>query len=228
MNIPEIIHLNVTNETADIPMAGVFLAIGHDPSTQLVADQLELDSAGYIVLHDRSQETSVSGVFAAGDVEDHVYRQAGVAAGSGIKAALDAIGFLNDIGLNENVVEQLKNNRFRIAEGNMIGEITQITNMDEFNSVMTDSSGVVIIDFWAEYCPSCMQMLPVFEAVASEFTGKVAFAKVDAEKATDVIEKLFVHKVPCLMVFKDGQLIARYNGVMSKKELKVFIDQFIQ
>ncbi len=81
----------VTGETSEIPIDGVFIAIGHKPTTDLFVDKLDLDENGYLIIADGvGTRTSVEGVFAAGDVVDHVYRQAVTAAGTGCMAAIDA------------------------------------------------------------------------------------------------------------------------------------------
>ena len=83
-----------TDETMEYATDGLFVAIGHDPTTKLFVDWLDHDDNGYLVTKGKTTETNVPGVFAAGDVQDHVYRQAITAAGSGCAAALDAERFL--------------------------------------------------------------------------------------------------------------------------------------
>jgi thioredoxin reductase (NADPH) len=86
----------LTGEESTLAVTGVFIAIGHDPRSELVRDALDVDPAGYVVVREHSTATSLPGVFAAGDLVDHTYRQAITAAGSGCAAALDAERWLAD------------------------------------------------------------------------------------------------------------------------------------
>ncbi|HEV7851002.1 MAG TPA: thioredoxin-disulfide reductase [Mycobacterium sp.] len=81
---------SVTGEESSLAVTGVFVAIGHDPRSDLVRGQVDLDPAGYVLVRDRTTSTSVEGVFAAGDLVDHIYRQAVTAAGTGCSASIDA------------------------------------------------------------------------------------------------------------------------------------------
>jgi thioredoxin reductase (NADPH) len=85
-----------TNETVEVPMSGAFIAIGHEPTSEIVRDILTLDENGYVITEGKSTRTNVPGIFAAGDLVDHTYRQAITAAGSGCQAALDAEWYMRD------------------------------------------------------------------------------------------------------------------------------------
>ena len=87
----------VTGEERDIAATGLFVAIGHDPRSELLHGQVDLDDEGYILVEGRTSRTNLPGVFACGDVVDHVYRQAVTAAGTGCAAALDAEHYLADL-----------------------------------------------------------------------------------------------------------------------------------
>ncbi|MFC9602087.1 thioredoxin-disulfide reductase [Streptomyces niveus] len=97
-----------SGETSELPVTGLFIAVGHDPRTELFKGQLDLDGEGYLTVDAPSTRTNLTGVFAAGDVVDHTYRQAITAAGTGCSAALDAERFLSALADGEKAAEPEK------------------------------------------------------------------------------------------------------------------------
>ena len=86
----------MTNEKSELQIDGLFVAIGHDPATKIFKDKLDMDNDGYIITKPDSTETNISGVYAAGDVKDRIYRQAVTAAGMGCMAALEAEKYISE------------------------------------------------------------------------------------------------------------------------------------
>ncbi len=94
------IHNKLTNEKIEIPVSAFFVAIGHQPNSEIFKSYIDMDDAGYIITKPGSSKTNIEGIFAAGDVQDKIYRQAVTAAGSGCMAALDAERYLSEKGLH--------------------------------------------------------------------------------------------------------------------------------
>ncbi len=230
-NVTELeLYNNKKKSLVRMPISGVFLAIGHDPNTKLFRGQLKMNKAGYLNMKGRTQETSIDGVFAAGDVEDNEFRQAGVSAGRGSAAGIGAVRFLEEIGVTPKILVELKQGIIKHSDDEITKKkaLPLIEGLDSLNHILKGTDKPVIVDFFAEHCPSCMRMLPVFESVAEQLDPVAQFVKVDTDIAQDIIEKYYVHKIPCTLVFKEGKIAGRYSGAMSRQELKDFIGQFVE
>lgn len=227
------IYDNDKKVTEKRPMDGVFLAIGHDPNNKMLHGSLALDEHGYVQMRGRTQESSVKGVFAAGELQDPSYRQAIVAAGEGVKAALDAASFLYEIGFNVDVGMKLEQNFFEHFSDIKL-ELKEIFEVDELYKHVLDAKGVVVLDFYAPTCPCCIRMLPYLEAVAHKLDGKVTIIKTNYAVVKKTIYRelghnhdIFVKKLPSLLVFRDGKLLDINTEVMNKSEIYNYLQQFL-
>lgn len=220
------------NKLENRPMDGVFLAIGHTPNSEIFKKDLKVDDLGYLVMKGRSQAASVPGVFAAGELQDPTYRQAAVAAGEGIKAALDAASFLYSVGFNTKVGHALEKNFFETFSDEKI-DLQEIITLKDFEKHVIKQKGLVVIDFYSKSCPGCVQMLPSLESLAIHMKEKVSIVKCNIFNALDVRRELKhnlglpVKTVPTIFIFKDGKFLARSSNLMSKKELFSFVQQYI-
>lgn len=218
------VDIDVKGAIKTVPADGIFLAIGHYPNSDLVKGIVTMDKAGFIEVEGRSQKTNVAGIYAAGDVSDHKYRQAGIASGDGIKAALDAVEFLRMIGFNDAAALKAEPNFF-IAEGGM-GRmpLKPLANKTELLKVIKESKLPIVLDVYTSPCPTCEQMVPILESLASEFTDRLSFYKIDFKKIEDLEEKYSVAMVPTFLVLKDGVIIARGSKVMSLKDMRAMLE----
>jgi thioredoxin reductase (NADPH) len=227
------LYNDTTKVTSNFPVSGVFLAIGHYPNSNLFKGCIKTDRNGYVQTMGKSQLTSMPGIFAAGDVEDHVYRQAGVAAGSGIKAALDALAFLANHGFNAPLAKKMEpyyftnkkqNNNDNNGVKNNESSVKIVSKAHEFDVILSKQR-IVVVDFYTEFCPSCKYMMPFFESVASQFANKALFIKIDANQIPELASRYKIATVPTLLLFKDGQLIERSNEALTEAELVKFIKE---
>lgn len=227
------IYDNATKQSEKWNIDGVFLAIGHDPNNSMLKGGLQLDEHGYVVMQGRSQQASVPGVFAAGEIQDPYYRQAIVAAGEGVKAALDAAGFLYEIGFNSTIGQKLDQNFFEHFS-DVKQELKEIESIDEMNEFVIQGKGLVVLDFYSTECPGCMRMLPVLEGVASKLAGKVTIIKTNYAKIQKTIWKALWHthnikvrRLPSMIIFKDGVFLEMSTELYTKPELLEYLQKFL-
>jgi len=220
------VEVQTDGKPETIAVEGVFLAIGHTPNSQMFSPAVACDAQGYILVNPPTQVTSMPGIFAAGDVTDHRYRQAGVASGDGIKAALDAIHFLTGNGYNDVLGASLEKQLFDPGHAET-KELMSITDQAHFEREVISSTIPVVVDFYTPYCPSCLQMMPTVSAVAATYDTQVKFVKVDGAKLPELMKKFLISSVPCFLVFKDGLVVGRATSIMTKRELHDFVQKLL-
>ncbi len=227
------VYDNQTKTTQKRPIDGVFLAIGHDPNNAMLPKGIQLDEHGYVVMQGRTQETSIPGIFAAGEIQDPFYRQAIVASGEGVKAALDAASFLYGQGFSVDVGARLEQNFYdHFADPKK--EILEITTIPELYEHVIKKKGVVVLDVYSMTCPCCIQMLPHLEVVAHKLDGQVNIVKMNYPLINKTIRVELSHKfdvhirrLPTLIVFKDGVFQDINTRVMNKIEIYDYLSSFI-
>jgi thioredoxin reductase (NADPH) len=229
-------HIDVLNNQTGIvekrPIDGVFLAIGHIPRTDLVKQALKIDEDGCIVVNGKTQQTSIQGIFAAGEVQDSKYRQAAIAAGEGVKASLDAIGFLYSLGFNSSIGRKLDEKFFEVFSDKKL-QLHTLTVPDDVDKYI-NVPGVVIVDFYTKVCPECIKLLPMLEAVAFKMQDQIKVYKCDIQASKGLRYVLLNEKdlklrtVPSLAVFKDGKFIDMITHVDSPSELYAYLTKFVE
>lgn len=205
---------------SQIPVRGLYFAIGYHPNSELFKQFLPVDTEGFIIMPDRTQRTQIQGVFAAGDVIDKHYGKAGVATGSGVKAGIDAIDFLQTIGYNMNK-EAIKQ-RLYIYKPVPGQSIAMITKMQDLKGVI-ERKPLVVVDFYGSSCPTCKAMMPQVEHVAQTLGDKVHFIKIETGVGAAIAHEYGITSVPQFIVFYKGKPLNTAGSLKTIAQLQEFL-----
>ncbi len=224
-----------TGEETDLQVRGLFYAIGHTPNTQLFKGQLELDELGYIVTKPGSVETSIEGVYAIGDVQDHEFRQAITAAGTGCMGAMLAERWLSVNGLvqefhqteaSEKAPEPEKEQKSDTEE-NFDPTATRHVGGFALRKLYHDSDRLIVVKYSAPTCGPCHTLKPILSKVIDEFDGKVHYVEIDIEADPEIADNAGVTGTPTVQFFKDKGLVDQVRGVKQKSLYREMIQNYL-
>ncbi|EAW35467.1 thioredoxin-disulfide reductase [Lyngbya sp. PCC 8106] len=215
-----------TDEETELSVGGLFYAIGHTPNTQIVKGQLELDDVGYIVTQHGGVETSVEGVYAVGDVQDHEFRQAITAAGSGCMGAMLAERWLSAKGLVQEFkqaetgdatkTEETPSESIADTEETFDPQATHHVGGYALRKLYHDSDRLIMVKYVSPSCGPCHRLKPILDKVVSEFDGKIHFVEIDIEQDPEIAQNAGVSGTPTIQLFKEKGLVKQLNGVQPK------------
>lgn len=224
-----------SDERTDLPVRGLFYAIGHTPNTDLIQGQIELDAKGYLSTPSGRPETSIDGVFAAGDVADTEWRQGITAAGSGCKAALAAERWLthNDLAklVQRDSVEPAK------AELPTSVEVTTEETFDPsglwqkgsfaLRKLYHDSPKPLLVIYTSPTCGPCHVLKPQLQRVINELDGAAQAVVIDIETDQAIAEQAGVNGTPTVQLFHQKAMVQQWKGVKQRSVFKAAIEALL-
>jgi len=226
-----------TGEERTLKIKGFFYGIGHNPNSSVFNGQVELDEAGYVRVGEGAN-TSVEGVFSAGDLHDAEWRQAITAAGSGCMAAISVERYLAAGNLlveyHQDVSEKKKKADTAKTEE---PEGVRVDDVDSFNIKNTKHAGqfalrklyhesdrVLMVMYTAPTCGPCRRLKPMLDKVVQEYDSNVHYVEIDIETDPEIAEAAGVMGTPCVHVFKKKERVKVMNGVKMKKEPRLPVE----
>ncbi len=221
----------------EIEAKGLFYAIGHTPNTSFLDNQISIDEKGYIKCNPGRPETSLEGIFAAGDVADSEWRQGVTAAGSGCMAALAAERWLTEKDLSITI----KREQPDPEKSESLTEQEEETNEEtfDFNSqwqkgsyalrkLYHESSKPILVIFSSPSCGPCHVLKPQLKRVINELDGEVQGIEIDIDKDQDIAKQAGINGTPTVQLFKDKLLKREWKGVKQRSEFKDAIKTLIK
>jgi thioredoxin reductase (NADPH) len=223
-----------TEEEMDLHVKGLFYAIGHTPNTALFKGQIELDEVGYVATKPGSVETNVEGVFAAGDVQDHEYRQAITAAGTGCMSAMLAERYLSAHGLIQEFHQTKEAETHAAQAAEKKTEDQQATEFDPtatrhmgsfaLRKLYHESDRPILVLYSSPQCGPCHTLKPMLSKVIDEYDGKVHYVNIDIEQDPDIAESAGIVGTPTVQIFKQKAKVGELKGVKQKSQYREVIE----
>jgi len=224
------------SENKEIEVKGLFYAIGHTPNTSFLDNQISINEKGYIKCNPGRPETSLEGIFAAGDVADSEWRQGVTAAGSGCMAALAAERWLTEKDLSITI----KREKPVPEKSEPLTEQDEETNEEtfDFNSqwqkgsyalrkLYHESSKPILVIFSSPSCGPCHVLKPQLKRVINELDGEVQGIEIDIDKDQDIAKQAGINGTPTVQLFKNKLLKKEWKGVKQRSEFKDVIKTLI-
>ena len=225
------------SKNKEINVKGLFYAIGHTPNTRFLDNQISIDEKGYIKCNPGRPETSLEGIFAAGDVADSEWRQGVTAAGSGCMAALAAERWLTEKDLSITI----KREQPEPEKSESLAQQEEETSEEtfDFNSqwqkgsyalrkLYHESSKPILVIFSSPSCGPCHVLKPQLKRVINELNGEVQGIEIDIDKDQDIAKQAGINGTPTVQLFKDKLLKRQWQGVKQRSEFKDAIKSLIK
>ncbi len=227
-----------TGAERDLPVRGLFYAVGHTPNSSLLSGQVELDAAGYVVVR-HGAETSVPGVFAAGDLHDTEWRQAITAAGSGCASAISAERYLvannllSEVAHGEQVAPQVEHEAARPAPAAPAvapafdASATKHSGQYALRKLYHDSNRPLLVVYTAPTCGPCRRLKPMLASLVDdpEYASEVHYVEIDIEADPEIAEAAGITGTPTVQVFHRKERLQVMPGVKMKTEYRAVLDK---
>ncbi len=229
--------INPIKGKVEIKVKGLFYAIGHTPNTKFLDAKIDLDKKGYIACNSGRPETSIEGIFAAGDVVDSEWRQGVTAAGTGCMAALAAERWLAEKNLSKVIVRTTTEPKKTLTSSSFYEEDVNEDTFDlnsewqkgsyALRKLYHESNKPILVIFSSPSCGPCHVLKPQLKRVIREFEGAVQGIEIDIDKDQEVAKQAGINGTPTIQLFKDKLLKKQWQGVKQRSEFKEAIQNII-